>query len=412
MFERAFGDSAVESVRMKITDIKSTVVGVPIHRVESSQMYAGEYRLAVLVEVFTDEGIVGIGEAPGPVGIEATRTIIDSTKPLVVGEDPMEVEKLKKKLYSYYNLTHLHIHAACWALNGIDMALWDIVGKVCQQPLYNIWGGAFRKEIEYYAMIERAEPGDVSSQVDTLMKQGFRTMYMKVGFDEEGDLACLKAIRETAGPDAKIRLDANQSWSAGDAVRVINRFGKYDLEFVDQPVLMYNLDDLARVRSAVDVPIASHESSWTMYDALNVIKRGAADVIHVDPRFDVGMVGARLTAGMAEAAGMPVVMHSLGELGVAQSAYMHLIASAPNFTLANQSGYYHLTDDVIKGGVIGFSDGCQRLPAQPGIGVELDRAKVEKYASYYEENIKGKEFSQPWMTPQYMMMQYRRFFGL
>ena len=161
---------------------------------------------------------------------------------------------------------------------------------------------------------------------------------MKVGFDEGGGLACLKDIRETAGPAAKIRLDANQSWSAGDALRIIKRFGKYDLEFVDQPVLMYNLDDLARVRSAVDVPIAFHESSWTMYDALNVIKRGAADVIHVDPRFDAGMVGARLTAGMAEAAGMPVVMHSSGELGVAQSAYMHLIASTPNFTLANQSG--------------------------------------------------------------------------
>jgi L-alanine-DL-glutamate epimerase-like enolase superfamily enzyme len=234
---------------------------------------------------------------------------------------------------------------------------------------------------------------------------------MKVGFDEEEDLACVRKIREAIGPKLKIRVDANQSWSAGEAVRIIRRLSEYDLEFVDQPVLMYNVDALARVRAAVDVPIASHESSWTMYEAMNVLKREAADVIHVDPRFDAGFMGARLTAGMAEAAGIPVVMHSFSELGVAQCAYMHLIASVPNFIFANQSGYYNLTDDVIKGGMLTYKEGCLDLPEDPGIGVELDPDKVQIYAVYYQENIKGKEFSQPWLTTQYMMMQYRRFFG-
>jgi L-alanine-DL-glutamate epimerase-like enolase superfamily enzyme len=122
-------------------------------------------------------------------------------------------------------------------------------------------------------------------------------------------------------------------------------------------------------------------------------------------------MGARLTAGMAEAAGMPVVMHHFADLGVAVHAYMQLIAAVPNFTLANQGGLYRLNDDVIKGGLRKLRDGCLDLPDGPGIGVELDPARVEKYARYYEENVKGKEFSQPWMTPQYMMMQYRRFFG-
>jgi L-alanine-DL-glutamate epimerase-like enolase superfamily enzyme len=234
---------------------------------------------------------------------------------------------------------------------------------------------------------------------------------MKVGFDEESDLECIKSIREAAGPSIKIRVDANQSWDAGEAVRIIRKMGQYDLEFVDQPVLMYNIDALARVRAGVDVRIASHESSWTMYDAMNVIKRGAADVIHVDPRFDAGFMGARITAGMAEAAGMPVVMHSFADLGVTQNAYMHLIAATPNFTLANQGGLYKLEDDVIKGGLAKMENGCYDLPDGPGIGVELDPERVEKYARHYQEDIKGKEFSQPWMTPQYMMMQYRRFFG-
>ena len=233
---------------------------------------------------------------------------------------------------------------------------------------------------------------------------------MKVGFDEEEDVARVRAIREAIGPKPKIRVDANQSWSVGDAVRNIRKLGEFDLEFVDQPVLMYNLDALARVRASVDVPIASHESSWTMYEALNVLKREAADVIHVDPRFDAGFMGARLTAGMAEAAG-PVLTHSFVQLGVAQSAIMHLIASGPNFTLANQSSYHELSDDVIKGGLLQFEGGCLDLPEGPGIGVELDPERVEMHAQYYQEHIKGREFSQPWLTPEYMFMQYRRFFG-
>jgi L-alanine-DL-glutamate epimerase-like enolase superfamily enzyme len=122
-------------------------------------------------------------------------------------------------------------------------------------------------------------------------------------------------------------------------------------------------------------------------------------------------MGARLTAGMAEAAGVPVLTHSFTELGVAQCAYMHLIAAGPNFTLANQSGYLSLTDDVIRGGLLQFQHGCLDLPEGPGIGVELDPEKVGTYAEYYQEHIKGKEFSQPWLTPEYMLMQYRSFFG-
>jgi glucarate dehydratase len=397
---------------MKVTGLKSTVVAVPTRRGgSSSEEGIGSYRLAVLVQVYTDEGLVGLGEAPNPAGVEVTKTIIDSAEPLLIGEDPTNVEVLKKKLYARYNLTHLHIHAACWALNGIDMALWDIVGKACQKPLYQIWGGAFRKKIEFYGQVDVASPKAVAAQAATLAEKGFRVIYMKVGLHEDEDVARVSAIREAIGPGPKIRLDANQSWSPGEAIRIIRRLSEYGLEFVDQPVLMYNVDALARVRAAVDVPIASHESSWTMYEALNVLKREAADVIHVDPRFDAGFMGARLTAGMAEAAGVPVLTHSFTELGVAQCAYMHLIASGPNFTLANQSGYRRLTDDVIKGGLLQFENGCLDLPEGPGIGVELDAGKVARYAEYYQEHIKGKEFSQPWLTPQYMLMQYRRFFG-
>lgn len=390
--------------------MRTTIVAVPTIKSDSSRLYGAPYRLAVLIEIETDTGLVGLGEAPNPVGAEATKVIVDSALPLLKGQDPRAPDKLKKILYSCYNLTHLHIHACCWALNGIEMALWDLVGKASGQPLYQVWGGAFRKRIEFYGPVDRAAPEDVAEKAKVRIAEGSNTLYMKVGFDEEEDVACVRAIREAVGSGPKIRVDANQSWDAGTAIRVIRKMSQYGLEFVDQPVLMYNIDDLARVRAGVDVPIAAHEASWTFYEALNVIKAGAADIIHVDPRFDAGFTGARHTCGMAEAAGLPVVMHDFANLGVAQYACMHLMAAVPNFTLANQGGLRELADDVITGGLRPMTDGCLEVPDGPGIGVELDPERVAKYAKYYDDEISGREFSQPWMSPQYMMMQYRRFF--
>ncbi|GAI79877.1 unnamed protein product, partial [marine sediment metagenome] len=152
--------------------------------------------------------------------------------------------------------------------NAIETALWDIVGKESGKPLYKIWGGAFRKKIPYFGIIMR-DPGLTTEKVAELsvelVSRGFKTLFMKVGFDEEEDVEFVKAMREGVGykSNIKIRLDANQAWTPGQAINMINRLEKYDLEFIDQPVLMYNLEEMARVRSAVSVPILSHESAWT-----------------------------------------------------------------------------------------------------------------------------------------------------
>jgi len=401
---------------MKVTDIKSTIVAVPLRGsrgVPSLTTRTLRATTVVLVEISTDEGITGIGEAPNVIGAGVTKLIIDSTKAKLVGQDPFQVEAVMKRLYGHYNLTHLHLHAASWALTGIEMALWDIVGKACGQPLYKLWGGAFRREIPFYGSIDRTTPEDVAAQAKSLVERGFKTLYAKVGLGFEEDLECVRAMREAAGWNSGVllRVDANQAWMPGEAIRTINRMAEYDLEFVDQPVLMYNLEALARVRRAVNVPIASHESSWTFYNVLEVIKRDAADIIHIDPRFDAGFTGARKSAAIAEAAGLPVVHHSFAELGVAVASFLHLIASCPNFIYANQQVHDGLADDVLKGGKMVFREGCLSLPESPGIGVELDADKVEKYAAYYDEHIREREFEAPMLSSQYMLMSFRRYFG-
>ena len=133
---------------MKITDIIVTPVAVPVKPAETaSKMRIGARVMpAVLVEVLTDEGITGIGESPSVLGLDLTAEFVRSAKEFMVGEDPSQINVLMKKLYARYNLTHLHVHLGNWALNGIELALWDIAGKRAGMPLYQLWGGAYRKK--------------------------------------------------------------------------------------------------------------------------------------------------------------------------------------------------------------------------------------------------------------------------
>lgn len=405
---------------MKMTDIKTTVVSVPSKAIAHVHVAPGmqakpRVSTVVLTEVTTDEGLTGIGEAMVVVGAQVTKTIIDSAKPAVLGRDPFSLQALMMELYARFNLGHFALQAANWALIGIEMALWDIIGKSCGQPLYKLWGGAFRTQIPYRGDVAFTNPEDMAEQAKSLVSQGFTTLGFKVGFGDEADVEAVRAVREAVGPDVEIRVDANQSWMPGEAIRVINKMAEYDLQFVEQPVSMHNLDAMVRVRESVSVPIASHESSWTFYRVLELIKANAADVIYIDPRFDAGFTGARKSAAIAEAAGIPLVAHGYLQLGVSTAAIMHLIASCPNFIYANQGGYPGLPDDILKGGKMKFSGECLPLPDAPGIGVELDPEKVAQYAAYYDRNVKGQEMETGGITSlssfEYMLMGYRRYFG-
>lgn len=380
---------------VKITDVRCTIVAVPTKRGYKStwrRTYHGILPMvAVLVEIDTDVGLVGIGEAPATVGKNAGITVdlIQAVKHILLGRDPHDLEVLKREMHSHAGLPHLGVRGLVWAFSGIDMALWDLVGKAADLPLSRLWGGQFRERVPFYADIPPGDPDEMAKDAREFHARGFRTFYLKVGFDPALDAARVASVRASIDPDAKLRIDANQAWSPGMAKRMIGRLAQYDLEYVEQPVSMHNLDDLAAVRQASPVPILAHESTYTFYDALNVIKRSAADALQLDPRFDSGFLGCRLSAGMAEAAGLPVVTHTFGELGVATAAFMQLISSCPNFILANQTYYWNLEDDVIEGGLMEFEGEFLHVPGSPGIGVNLDKERVAKYAALYEESLRG-----------------------
>jgi len=321
-----------------------------------------------------------------------TVALIEGVRDLVLGADPFEHEILRRRLYAETGMAHLGTQGLSWGLSGVDIALWDLVGRALGQPLHRLWGGAWRERSPFYGDVPPGEPAQMAEDAQAWIERGFRTLYLKVGF---GTLARVRAVREAVGSGPRIRVDANQAWAPGTAKTLIARLAEYELEYVEQPTLASNLAEMAEVRRAVSVPILAHEASLTVEGSLAVVAAQAADALQLDPRFDAGISGARTAALLAEAAGLPVVTHTFGELGIATAAMLQLHAAHRNFVLDNQTYYWNLEDDVIEGGLMPFEGPELAVPMGPGIGVSLDRDRVSHYAALYEREVRDRPPAPP-----------------
>lgn len=340
--------------------------------------------MSILVEVDTDEGITGLGEAAAYPSADIVLAVLKSLDALVLGEDPTRIERIVNRI-DVIGTWH-HVNATSPAIGAIEMACWDIVGKLAGLPLATLFGGPVRDRVEYFYYLGRRPPQEMEADAAEGAKAGFRTFYLKAGSDDPADdLARVEAVRSGAGPEALIRVDANEAWSPAAAIRILGELERFGIELAEQPTSGRNLTELAYVRSRIGMPLLANEASWTRSDQLDVIRHGAADVLSVDNQMDGGLLNLKRSAGIAEAAGLPVLKHSLGELGIAMYAAAHVMAATPNFLYANQSYASFLTDDVIAGvpGALPYADGCLELPTGPGIGVTLDPDKVAKYAELY-----------------------------
>ena len=386
---------------MRVADLRTTIVAVPQLRAYPSSWRRGYQgstpALAVIVELQTDDGLVGIGESPVVYAgrPEVTVALIEGVRELVVGADPFQGDVLRRMLQAETGMAHLGTAGLSWALAGIDMAIWDLVGRACGQPLHRLWGGAWRERSPFYADIPPGEPAAMAEDAQAWVARGFTTLYCKVGFGVELDVARVRAVREAVGDGPRIRVDANQAWGPGTARTAIARLAEYGLEYVEQPVLASNLEEMAEVRRSVPVPILAHEAALTPELCVQAIARRAADALQLDPRFGDGIAGARASALAAEAAGLPVITHTFGELGVATAAVLQLHAAHRNFVHANQTYYWNLADDVIAGGPLPFEGPFLQVPSGPGLGVELDRDRLAEHAARYEREVRDRPRAVP-----------------
>lgn len=371
--------------------MKTTAVRVPL--VEPLKWSGGirESASGLVVEVETDEGIVGVGEAPGPT-LPAIQAVIDrELTQFVVGEDPLRVEWLLHRMEEY---SRNWSGIAAYAIAGLELALLDLKGKALGVPVAELLGGVGRERVPVIGYLFIDDPEANARKAAAFVEAGHAELKLKVGRDLTQDYDTLAAIRERVGFDVKIRIDANMNWSVPAAIKWIKALEQFELQFTEQPVPDFDLEGMATVRRAVSSPIAADESCTTVRSALELIKADACDVFVVYPSEAGGLTRASQIASLAAAAGKWCAIGSWAELGVATTANVHLAASSSNFPFANDTHYPLQRADVLTDSVE-IADGRIGVPRESGLGVTLDPARVAELArlelreSPFYDDIKG-----------------------
>ncbi len=368
---------------MKIASIETIPVRVPIRPDLAIRAKGGSHSVSpfLLVEVRTDEGVSGLGEVSctprwsGEDQVTAAYFINTILAPLLMGKDPRDVEQstllMRRALFG-----HPFTKAA------LEMALWDILGKAAGLPLYRLLGGPVREFVSTKWSISGTNPMAAARIAGWAVEQGFRTMKVKVGIDADGDIERVRAVRDAIGPEIRLGIDANGAWSPRMAIRMIERLKEFDIYFAEQPVPPDNIGWLAEVRRATGIPIVADESVYTPQDALSIVRNEAADALSIYVGKSSGIGPARKIAAIAESAMLGCTIGSNLEMGVGSAAMIHLAMATPGVTAEDFPcdiiGPFFYEDDLLTEPLL-ITGGTARPPERPGLGVELDADKVERY---------------------------------
>ncbi len=371
----------------RIREIVATPVSVPFTKPE--RWAFGEHRgmSSIIVQMRTDDGRVGLGEVlPGGPGPKALLAAIEEATPLLIGRDATDIEANVRRLM-YVGGWYMFARTGNLIIAGIETAMWDILGQHLGVPLYRLFGGKLRPRISYMYWTQAGPPvRERVAEAREAVRQGFRTIYTKGGWDDEADVEIIAKLREALGPQIRLRLDANESWSVGTAVRMLRRLEPYDLEFVEQPVRLDDLDAMCRIRGATAVPIGANQSGWTGQRVLEIIRRGAADVIVTDPMQEGGLSAFRRTVGMCEIAGLPVVHHAFSGLTIAMTASMHVLCASANCLLDHQAYAPMFLGGDVTTAPHDISGGSAAIPDGPGLGVKLDQDRLADAARRFRDD--------------------------
>lgn len=389
---------------MKIVDIRATTVTVPLEAPlrHAAGAHWGRF-VRTIVEVETDEGIIGLGEMGG--GGESAESAFRSMKAYLVGHNPANLEEMRFKIANptaslYNNRTQI--------LAALEFACLDILGQKWNVPVYEILGGKLQSEVPFasylffrYANSKTGE-GEVRTpeQLVTHAKElkekyGFTSHKLKGGvFHPEYELECYRALAEELGAkdsDGKLnkhkgdsfRFDPNAAWSTEQAIWFGQAIEDIRNDYYEDPV--FGLNGMRRTREMVRIPLATNTIVVNFEQLATNILDTAVDVILLDTTFWGGIRPCVKAAAICETFQLGVAVHSSGELGIQLATMLHLGAVIPNLTFAADAHYHHLNDDVIEGGKFEYVGGKIKVPDAPGLGVKLNREKLNEYAELYKE---------------------------
>lgn len=375
----------------KIVDIRATTVTVPLEAPlrHSNGAHWGRF-VRTIIEVETDSGLIGLGEMGG--GGESAEAAFRALRAYLIGHDPFELEAMRFKITNptaslYNNRTQLHA--------ALEFACIDIIGKTLSVPAYDLLGGKVRDRVPFASYLffryPNAETGEgevrtpdqlVAQALDLKKRHGFTTHKLKSGvFPPAYELEAFRALAKATAPDS-VRFDPNAAYSVEEAVRFGRAIEDLNNDYYEDPT--WGLNGMRRVREGVRIPLATNTVVINFEQLAANILNPAVDVILLDTTFWGGIRPCIKAAGICEAFQLGIAVHSSGELGIQLATMLHLGAVVPNLAFTADAHYHHLTDDIIVGGPMRYEQGAIRVPDAPGLGVELDREKLGRYAELYQ----------------------------
>jgi L-Ala-D/L-Glu epimerase len=380
---------------VKIATVETIPVSVPYRRREISSQVARDGVSDVLVKLTTDDGLVGWGEACCGADTAAVEAALRAMTPFVVGRDPWNREAMRRDVFTH-GLWQFQAGTGNFAWAGIDMALWDICGRACGQPIWRLLGGLQQQEATYFYYLARDTEESLRTQVDDGLETGFDVFYLKVGLDDAEDIAMVATVRDALGPGPLLRIDANGSWSIPQAVRNLRAMEEYDIDFVEQPVRDHPIGQFAELRARVRTSVCANEGLWSEADAYARIRARDADVYCFSSYWVGSLGGFHRLAWLAEYEGLQVCKHTHGELGLAAAAGQHVILTLPNGVAGHQQTAYLMEHDVLTEPIPIASGPRWGTIEGAGLGVDVDGDAVTEAATRYR--IEGQY--RPWQDYQ------------
>ncbi|MFO1038099.1 MAG: mandelate racemase/muconate lactonizing enzyme family protein [Geminicoccaceae bacterium] len=388
---------------MRITGLRATPVNIPL---EAPMWWTGGHypgTSKTIVEIMTDQGLIGLGEAPS---VDVVRTI-EAMGERLVGLDPLDIAACERRCVPPWQIVqNTDDSSVVKAFGAIEIGLWDLRGKVAGEPLHRLLGGAVRTEIpftEYFAFRPgREETPEAVVDYCLAMREAHGSTYFEgklILGDPTLEVRTVRLLREALGPTAMLRLDSNMQWSLSTARRVLRDLEPYDVRNYEDPVGSF--EELAALRRHSAIPFSSH-----VPDLRRAVALGVPDFIVTNFAVLGGIARAVRFIGACEAMGVGFWCYS-GDAGICTAAYLHVTAAMPWISEPSQSLFRWQVGDVIVGGPFRQTQNVVPVPPGPGLGVELDRAALARWHGHLCEHGPLDHFHDPAAPGSYRRLPLR-----
>ncbi|MCX8047508.1 MAG: dipeptide epimerase [Anoxybacillus gonensis] len=366
---------------MRITSIHIYAIRLPLRVPFVVSYHSYKDIPSIIVKIETDEGLVGYGEGVADEHVtgetwESTFTILKHTlAPHLIGTNPLHIEALHERMNEV-------IYGTPTAKAAIDIACFDLIGKKLEQPVYQLLGGRFHDTFPITHVLSIGAPNEMAEEAISVIKQGYRSLKIKVGTHVEEDIARIQAIRKQVGDNIAIRVDVNQGWkNSSTTVKALRALESLGIDWLEQPVIADDIDAMAYIRTKTNIPLMIDEGLKNMRDMREIIQKRAADKVNIKLMKCGGIYPATKLAHQAELAGIECQIGSMVESSIGSAAGFHVAFSKKIITSVELTGPLKFTKDV---GNLHYDLPHIRLTNKPGLGVDVNEQTLHELTTFYD----------------------------